>query len=222
MTSVPIVSVRGEATIEVDPEVAVVSVGVVARGPDYQQTLDLLSQRSRAVTEIISGFASGIAKSETTGLHVYPELSDSKSERVRRYSGQTTTTVTVDDFAVLSELIVRTSGIELVQISGPWWQLRPTSEAYRAARLAAAKDAVVRAREYADAFGVQITGLFEIADQGMSGSNPVMAKFAARSVSAGMQDSATSFDLQPARQQVTGQVEARFTITQPDLATHFG
>jgi hypothetical protein len=49
-----------------------------------------------------------------------------------------------------------------------------------------------------------------------------MAKFAARSLSAGMQDAAASFDLQPARQQVTGQVEARFTITQPDIATHFG
>jgi uncharacterized protein YggE len=222
MTSVPIVSVRGEATIEVDPEIAVVSIGVLARGPDYQQTLDLLSKRSRAITEIIGGFPSGIAKCETTGLHVFPELSDSKSERVRRYSGQTTTTVTLDDFAVLSDLIVRASAIELVQINGPWWQLRPTSEAYRTARLAAARDAVARAREYADAFGVQVTGLLEIADLGMSGSNPVMAKFAARSLAGGTPDVATSFDLQPARQQVSGQVEARFTITQPDIATHFG
>jgi uncharacterized protein YggE len=220
MSSVPIVSVRGEATIEVDPEIAVVSIGVVARGPDYQQTLDLLSQRSRAVTEIVSGFSSGIAKSETAGLHVCPELSNSKSERVRRYSGQTTTSVTVDDFDVLSDLIMRTSSIDLVQINGPWWQLRPDSEAYRTARLAAARDAVVRAKEYADAFGVQITGLVEIADQGLSGSHPVMAKAVGLSFSA--RDEAQAFDLQPARQQVTGQVEARFTVTQPDIAIQFG
>jgi uncharacterized protein YggE len=221
MTTVPIVSVRGEVTIEADPELAVVSIGVVARGPDYRQTLDLLSQRSRAVVDIVARYTIGIEKSETTGLHVYPELTDSKTERVRRYAGQATTSVTVNDFAVLSELIVATRDVELVQINGPWWQLRPNSEVYRTARLAAAKDAVVRAREYAEAFGVQLTGLLEIADQGMSGSHPIMAKGIGLSFAGAEVHDGASLDLQPARQQVTGQVEARFTITQPDLAAQF-
>jgi uncharacterized protein YggE len=222
MTSVPIVSVRGEANIEVEPEIAVVSISVVARGPDYRQTLALLSRRSQAVHDIVAGFASGIAKFETAGLHVYPELTDSKSERVRRYAGQTTTSVTVEDFAVLSDLILQIRTVELAQINGPWWQLRPSSEAYRAARLAAAKDAVQRAKEYAEAFGVQITGLVEVADLGMSGANSVMAKAVGLSFAGGGREDAMALDLQPARQQVTGQVEARFTLSQPEISTLLG
>ena len=48
-----------------------------------------------------------------------------------------------------------------------WWALRPDSPVYRDARLAAARDAMVRAREYAEAFGGSIAGLIEAADAGL-------------------------------------------------------
>ena len=54
----------------------------------------------------------------------------------------------------------------MVTVTGPDWRLRPDSPVYRAARLAAAKDATQRAGEYAEAFGGRISGLVEAADSG--------------------------------------------------------
>jgi uncharacterized protein YggE len=48
------------------------------------------------------------------------------------------------------------------------WALRPDSPFYRDARLAAARDAKVRAREYAEASGGTIAGLIEAADPAWS------------------------------------------------------
>ena len=69
---------------------------------------------------------------------------------------------------------------DMVSVAGPEWQLRPDSPVYRAARLAAAKDATQRAGEYAEAFGGRVTGLVEAADTGMLTPQPRHMAFAAR------------------------------------------
>ncbi len=56
---------------------------------------------------------------------------------------------------------------ELVTVEGPWWALRPDSPVHRQARLAAARDAAVRAGEYAEAFGGRLGDLLEAADTGL-------------------------------------------------------
>jgi uncharacterized protein YggE len=102
-------------------------------------------------------------------------------------------------------------------VHGPWWQLRSSSDVYRQARMAAVGDAVRRAREYAAAFGVTLTGLLEVADRGMSSSGSgagVQLRAAHASASHGR---SASFDFEPSRQQVFGQIEARFSIEEPDL-----
>ncbi len=220
MTISPTVSVRGEATIMVEPELATLTITIEAQGSDKQTTLDLLSRRAQAVADLVGRFASGVERSETSRLHVYPELDGKKTEKVRRYVGRTSTSLVVHDFAVLSDLVVGAGGIDLVSVDGPWWRLRADSDVYRQARLAAAADALTRARDYAAAFGAELAGLVEIADQGMSHSQEApMQAFAARAkMSRGGMGEEASFDLEPGQQQVTGQVEARFLLTQPDLS----
>jgi uncharacterized protein len=212
------VSVRGEATIMAEPELATLIISVEAQGSDRETTVDLLSRRAQAVTGLVSRYSAGIESTETTRLHVYPDLDHKKTEKIRRYLGRTSTTLVVHDFAVLSDLATGAGEIELVTLSGPSWSLRPDSEVYRAARLAAAADALSRARDYASAFGAELAGLVEIADVGMSHSEggPMLAGGFAQARS--MSGAQPSFDFQPGRQQVTGQVEARFLLSQPDLS----
>ncbi len=152
-----------------------------------------------------------------------PVLKDNRPrERVAGYQARGGLEVTVRDFGILGDLVIRTAGIEQVTVTGPWWQLRPGSPVRQEARRAAAADALDRARDYADAFGGRVTGLVEIADQELLAEPPrVRHPFrAAAALSAGMQagDTAPQFDLEPAKQVVRGQVEARFTMTRPDLA----
>ncbi len=221
MTSEATVSVRGEAILDAEPELAVVTIAAEARGGDHSTALSLLSERVKAVSDVVTRYAAGIERSETSRLTVYPELAHKKTEKVRRYVGHCTLSLTVHDFGVLSDLLVAASTIELVTIDGPWWRMRSNSEVYRRARLAAAADALTRARDYAEAFGAQLTGLLEVADQGMSPQHEGRSRGGrfAMLASSSAASPAPEFALEPVMQEIVGSVEARFTISPPDLAT---
>src|SRR5205809_6694974 len=156
----PVVAVRGESVSEVDPEIATCAVTVSARDKDRQETLRRLTARVDAVRAVLDGYAGAIEKRETSGLSVYPETRPS-SERVRGYRGTVTTTITVTDFTVLGELLLRLADQDQTGVSGPQWGLRPGSPAHREARRAAVDDAGARAHEYAEALGARLTGLLE-------------------------------------------------------------
>ena len=103
-------------------------------------------------------------------------------------------------------------------MAGPVWRLRPDSRVHREARLAAARDATQRAREYAEAFGGRVTGLVEAADTGLLGTNREQPRiFMARAAAAAVREDSgpPEFDFEPAKQTVHAEVEARFTMTAP-------
>ena len=136
------------------------------------------------------------------------------------YLGRASLRITVRDFTVLGELVTSLSDEDLVTIAGPWWALRPDSPVYRDARLAAARDAMVRAREYAEAFGGGIAGLIEAADAGLltspgEHSTPLRGRVGGRAAAFSGRPSQVELDFEPARQTVTAQVEARFAMTMP-------
>jgi uncharacterized protein len=220
MDHLPIVSVRGEATILVEPELADLAISIEARAPDQQAALDLLQRRARQVAELLSRFRAGIERSETSRLNIFPVLHQKKTEQVRRYVGEATTSVVVRDFAVLSDLVVEAGALELVSVAGPRWRLREDSPAYRKARQAAVADALRRARDYAAAFGVGLTGLLQIADVGMSQpeSEGRLAHFASASAARTSDQPNGGIALEPAVQRIVGQVEARFLLDSVDLS----
>jgi uncharacterized protein YggE len=217
----PVISVRGEASLEVEPEIAVVWVSVQARAADRHRAVELLARRNGAVSSTIKGFGEAVEKLESQPVNVQPVFKDGRAkERISGYLARAGFTVTVRDFAVLGEFVTGLADAELVSVTGPDWRLRRDSPVYRAARLAAAQDATRRAGEYAEAFGGRITGLVEAADTGLLAPQPRNVAFAAaRAMSrSGAADEGPAFDFEPAKQAVTAQVEARYTMTEP----HFG
>jgi uncharacterized protein len=219
----PVISVRGEASLEVEPEIAVVSVIVQARDRDREKVLRRLADRNHQVTGLIEGYGEAVEKLESGPASVRPELKDKRAgERVAGYLGQASTTVTIRDFTILGELIVSLADGELVTVDGPWWALRPDSPVYREARLAAARDATARAREYAEAFGGRLADLLEAADTGLLTARARSdtwrfsgAMAAAGRASVQAESARPELDLEPARQTVSAQVEARFAMTRP-------
>jgi uncharacterized protein len=168
MNGQPVISVRGEASLEAEPEIAVVSVAIQARDRGRQAVLGRLASRNEQVINLIKSYGEAVEKLESGPASVCADLRAKKAgEHVARYLGQASVRITVRDFTVLGELVSSLSDEDLVTVAGPWWALRPDSPVYRDARLAAARDAMVRAREYAEAFGGGITGLIEAADAGL-------------------------------------------------------
>ena len=221
MPAEPVISVRGQATLEVEPEIAVVWVVVMARDADRRKAVDLLAGRSGRIGDMIKGYGEAIEKLESQPVSVQPVFKEGRiREKVFGYLARAGFTVTVRDFAVLGDLVAGLAGADMVTVTGPNWGLRPDSPVYRAARLAAAKDATRRAGEYAEAFGGRISGLVEAADSGLMGDTGHPRLMAAsRALSTTAADGATpEFDFEPATQTVSAQVDARYTMTAP----HFG
>jgi uncharacterized protein len=212
MVDAPVVAVRGEAVHEVPPELARFSVTVAARDRDRPATLARLAERVAAARALIDGYGTAIERRETGGLQVYPELKRS-GEAVVAYHGTAITTITVTDFTVLGELMLRLADQDQATVSGPWWELRPTSPVHRDARRAAIADAVARAREYAEALGARVTGLLELSDT-EAAPHPIMARAAAYDMSA-TKGEPPELDLDPQVQTVHATVAARFAISEP-------
>lgn len=226
MNGQPVISVRGEASLEVEPEIAIVSVIFQARDRDREKVLRRLAGRNKQLTGLIKGYGEAVEKLESGSVHVRPELKDKRAgERVAGYLAQAGLRVTIRDFTVLGELIVSLADAELVTVEGPWWALRPDSPVYRQARLAAARDAAVRAGEYAEAFGGRLGDLLEAADTGLltvtAGTERLRRGVAMSSGFARAEPPQPELDLEPAKQTVSAQVDARFTMTRPasDQAT---
>lgn len=214
--SIPVVAVRGEVTRDVPPETATLTVTVMARDRDRQAVLTRLAARSEEVGRLLDGYSAAIERRETSGLYVYPETKGA-GERVVGYRGSVALDVTVTDFTTLGEMVVRLADQDQVVVAGPFWALRPDSPAYRQARHEAIGDALVRAREYADALGARVTRLLELADSGLS-RPPEPVAFGGMQRAVALDAGAPALDLEPQQQRVYASVEARFAITDPDLS----
>ncbi|MGK5734004.1 SIMPL domain-containing protein, partial [Streptomyces sp. URMC 124] len=211
----PRVSVRGEARLEVDPEIAHISIAITARNTDRTTTLEELTRRNTRALELVKTYGDAVERLETGLITAAPQFADKgRHERVRSYHGSVYLTATLNDFTILGELTTRLADLPLTRITGPWWSLRPDSPAHREARRLAVQEAVQRAREYAEALGSQLTALLELADDGAENTGyPGMARGGYGAAAAAEPE----LDLEPQRQTVHAQVNARFTMTPPRL-----
>ncbi|WP_407286136.1 SIMPL domain-containing protein [Streptomyces sp. BP-8] len=217
----PRLAVRGEARLEVDPEIARITVTVSARGTDRATALTDLTRRNEQALTLIKSYGDAIEKLETGAFSLTPQLTEKgRHERIRAYHGRVTHTATLNDFTTLGELTTRLADLDLTRVDGPWWALRHDSPAHRDARTQAVREAVQRAREYAEALGAHLDAIVELADLGAENTAPVAAP-AMRSFAgyggAPVQESAPALDLEPQRQTVYANVNARFTMTRPAL-----
>jgi uncharacterized protein len=208
----PVVVVRGESLQEVPPEIARFGVTVAARDRDRKTTLAQLAARAEAARALIDEYGDAIERRETGALHVWPDYKK-PGVKVVAYQGTVTTTVTLVDFTVLGELMLRLADNDQTTVGGPWWEVRPDSPVHRDARRAAISSAIVRAREYAEAVGARVIGLLEINDVG-TGPQPIMA-MAASFRGQGGEEAGPQLDLDPQVQTVHASVEARFAISEP-------
>lgn len=210
----PTVLVRGEARRTGPPELAELTLTLRAEGPRAADVTETLAGRAARLRTVIEQHQDAIERSATSGLRVGPTIGRGSSNRPRGFQGYLTTTVFVHDFAALGDLIIATLAIEQATVDGPNWSLRPGSPLYREARLAAVADARARAEDYAAAFGAEITALLEVSDT--DAVRPAPSRFARMSAPAGGA-AEPSFELEPAEQEVTGQITVRFALSEPDL-----
>lgn len=233
MEDAPIVTVRGEALLEVEPELAHLTVSMRATDRERDKTLDALDRRTQAFTKLMESFGDAIDRFETASVHISPLFKDGgrPRERISGYSGTMRHTIYVSDFAKLGDLVVRLAEQESTDVGGPWWSLRRDTDVFRQARIQAAQEAIQRAREYAEAVGSTVVGLIELADTGLLSEPAARPSQAFGPPPAPMAASGMfgapgapppreiSLQLEPARQMVRASVEARFRLSPATLGS---
>jgi uncharacterized protein len=229
MEQAPVVSVRGEAVLEVEPEIATLRVNTVSRDKDRERAVSNLERRSTELEALLARYDGAVESHETGAVRISPQFKDGKpNEKIVGYDATLSTTVLVVEFARLGDLVSDLGTAELTSVGGPWWSLRPDSDRYRQARVAAAHEAVRRAREYAEALEAALSGLIELADAGLltdrvtefevrPGPPPPAGVMPMAAPGGSAMRAAPVIDFAPARQVVRASVHARFTMTAPKL-----
>ena len=209
--SSPQVVVRGEAYLLVEPELAEVGVLVRVRARDRDSALERCAARQEEVMTVVAAAGDAVETAETAAVSVHLEVSD------RRAPGEPIATVhtrvVLRRTEAVGDLVVTLGRLDDVEVTGPDWRLRRDSPAITRARREAVRDAVERARQYAAAFGAELTALVEISDAGLSGGG---FRVAGAMASMARFEGAPQLDLTPAQQEVHGVVEVRFTMSEPD------
>lgn len=206
----PVVTVRGEASLECPPDLATLSVTVQQRAATAEQVRGLLAEAAAELGTRIDAFRSRLESSSSDGLHVGPVFGSRDKARVTGYRGSYATTLVLADLDALPSLVGALTTVEQVQVDGPWWSLRPQHPLQRQARLAAIADARQRADDYAAAFGATIVDLLEISDlDGGYGGGPRRFAMAAAAAAGGPPE----LDFEPAPQTVSAQVTVRFVMS---------
>jgi uncharacterized protein YggE len=207
MTDSPRVVVRGEAVVEVAPDTADLVVTVQVRDPRRERAVALLAERQQSVLRLLDQHRGVIGSVSTDAVAVFPEPGD--GDRISRSVATTTTRVRIDEAPAAAELVVAVAELTDTAVHGPHWRLSRSHPAHQQVRTDAVADAVMRARAYAGALGCRLTGLVEVRDVGTDGGGGRVAAFS-------LAASGPTLELQPAAQEVRGQVEVTFTMSEPD------
>ena len=78
MDGQPVISVRGEASLEVEPEIAIVTVTIEARDRDRRTVLSRLASRNQHVTGLIKSHGEAVEKLEA------PRPASARTSGIRR------------------------------------------------------------------------------------------------------------------------------------------
>jgi uncharacterized protein len=165
------VVVRGHSEVPVVPDRAVVWLLVDGDGPTREDAYGAAARSAATVDEVLAAEAGSLSRVTTTALVVQPRTRWRKGESVR--SGWRATRRSTVEIVVLDrvgEILSRLAGAGAT-LSDLSWELDPGNEAYDRCRRQAAQDARRRARQYAQALGLTLTGVAWVTEPGM-GSGP--------------------------------------------------
>ncbi|WP_299954557.1 SIMPL domain-containing protein [uncultured Modestobacter sp.] len=203
----PRVVVLGEAVAEVLPDAADLVVTVQVHDRRRERALERLTGRQLELTALLEAHRAALGTVSTDAVAAFPEAGE--GGRINGSVATTTTRARIADVGAAGELAVAVAALSDVSVHGPHWRVSREHPVHQQVRTAAVQDAIGRARAYATALGGRLTGLVEVRDVGGRGGRMAMAAFA-------VPGGAPALELQPAPQEVTGQVEVTFTMSVPD------
>jgi len=165
-----LVTVTGEASIAIAPDMAVVRIGVGSQGKNAREASDTNAKTMTAVIAAIKN--SGVAERDiqTSQLSLQPQYDSSKAGTARLTGFQATNQVTlrIRTIADLASVVDRAIAAGANEMSGIEFVVSQQSTLLDRARADAVADAHRKAEIYAKAAGVKLGHAVAITDEGAS------------------------------------------------------
>jgi uncharacterized protein YggE len=200
------VAVSGHGTVEVQPDIAELSMGVTSTSPDASTVYSTLETESQTLVESLKGLGVAEEDIQTSGLNIYPNVDENQ---ISSFVGSVDVRVTVRDLARLGEIVDGVQafvGPELT-LSGISFSYAEPETVLGEARAAAVDNARVRAEQYAEAAGGGVGNVLEIVE------SSVPTTFPAGRVAFDEAAAAAELAIEPGSQELTVDVTVVFELT---------
>ncbi|MDX1645333.1 MAG: SIMPL domain-containing protein, partial [Thermoanaerobaculia bacterium] len=170
----PFIRVSGEASVEVEPDQAMVRIGVeseAATARDAQLETNRIANAILVTVEELGIAPEALRTSQLRLLPVYessqPQRGEPRRPRVVAYRATNTVSVRLGDLSRIGPVVDAAIEAGANRIEGLDLGLEDDTEARRRALVAAVEDAHSKAETIADALGVGLGPILEVGDQGI-------------------------------------------------------
>ncbi len=160
-------SVRGEYTMYVDPDVGYATVGVVTTGKEAKAAQEENGQRMQAVMEAAK--AAGIAEEDiqTSNVSIYPNYG-SNGRDIVGYEVRNTVELKIRDISKVGEALDACLGAGANTVDSVWFGLDEKEEHYNMALQNALKNARAKADALTESTGQAIFETLSVVEDGAS------------------------------------------------------
>ncbi len=179
---VPMLSVSGTGEARVAPDEATVRLGVVTQAPTARAAQEEANRTAGAVLEAVRKLGIKAEDIQTSGLSLSPLYSqgrpgaEEQAPRITGYQANNTVTIRVEDLTKVGPVIDAGLGAGANNLEGVAFGLRNDEAARAAALTDAVREARAKAEALAKALQVQLVGILEVAEGGVSISPPPYPK----------------------------------------------
>ena len=177
------ITVTGEGVVLAAPDMATISLGVTHEAPSAREALSLVNAAVAAVLADLSAAGVDGKDMQTNGLSLNP-IWDHRSNsngpaKIRGYQASNTVSVRVRDLPNLGRVLDSVVSEGANQFHGLTFGLQQPRPLQDQAREAAVKDALAKARLFANAADVTLGQIVSISENGGSRPQPMMRMEAA-------------------------------------------
>lgn len=179
---VPTLSVSGTGEARVAPDEATVRLGVVAQAPTARAVQEEVNRTAGAVLDAVRKLGIKAEDIQTSGLSLSPLYSqgrpgtEEQTPKITGYQANNTVAIRVEDLTKVGPVIDAGLGAGANNLEGVAFGLRNDEAARAAALTNAVREARAKAEALALALKVQLVGILEVAEGGVSINPPPYPK----------------------------------------------
>jgi uncharacterized protein YggE len=213
---IPFLSVTGRAEVLVEPDQAIIQLGVRAEAGTAREAQSEINRTIEKILKSLEALGINANQIQTSELSLQPVYADARNRtyagepRTVGYSASYTLSVKTEELSEISSVIDQALEAGANQLRGVRFGLKDEEKARRDALREAVADARKRAEVMAKASGTQLLGILTIIENGAMVRPPMMARGTVMAAEVG----GAPTPVMPGQVTIGAQVTVRYQISQ--------